>query len=1269
MKLDREQLHQQYIPERFSLKKLLGSGGFGFVYEAFDHERETTIALKALTEVTPTSLMRFKREFRSLADIVHPNLITLYELHSDGNLWFFTMELIQGNTFFDHVYQTILDAPSGTSAPTPIQSESIDMLDTQEWTTQPGLIKFSEGEQLVPGTPRFDRDRLHPALVQLTRGIQILHDANKLHRDIKPSNVLVSQQGRVVVLDFGLIQDIAPHGTDAFLKEKETRFIGTPHYMSPEQAMGEKVGAASDWYSVGVMLYQLLTGDYPIRGNSNLQILMRKQSMEPKHVHDLNPDAPEDLAELCMRLLQRDPEQRANGDDILCLLNVSRATTSARTLGQKASFVGRVNELETLKAHFKALRLEHTPTLATVVGPSGIGKSALCQRFLRHVHKYDNICILQSRCYENETVPYKAFDGILEQLAQHLNMMDDEHIESLLPTHMEALTRLFPALLRVPVIEQHTQQYNGPNLDINSPHHRQRAFEALSQLMTNVGHLNTMVLYLDDVQWADEESAQLLEHLWSQGQSPPCMMLISHRPDDITHPFLATLNALSLEDHHAQRVDFHLSTLNTQEAEQVVFELLSQTPSVAKYIDHIIEEAAGNPFFIDELTRFARQNPQAFEEHTEQSLDDILYLRIENLPDYAKNLLELISLSGHPLAMMTAHKASKHQDKLQDALALLRSELLIRIKTNHNTRILETYHDRIRETVAARVPKKRAKSHHLRLAKTLSNQKHAEPEQIALHFIRAEHQNEAIPYLTQAAQQSERAMAFEHAARLYETLLTLKDWPEEQATTLHHHIGRLRGWLGQGKRASEHFQQAAQTAPKQRAFDLHCMAANQLIRVGHYDEGLALFDQLLAQTQLKRPKNNAALIGSILKNRTKLFWQGIQPKLQPIAQIDRRTTQRLDLCWSLSQSTSVFDLKLGAHFSLQHLMSALDSGHPHHLACGMMVEAIFQSSTHKNRAKGTQLLLQAQSLIEHSNDRDYAQGLMCFSRGMGAYLSEQWTTAIEQWQEGIDFLQTTRPELTWEVEGMRFYRLTAIAQTGDYRPLIAEMPNLIQSTQSRQDIHYGTAYKLWYYQAQLAQDEPQKAKQTIEQINPILDQASSYRVHHYWRMLASVNIALYQQNDDEAWLLAQTEWTPLKRSMLLQNLDIAHIIALDTYGRAALAYSLNHPKAAQAVRQTIKKLHKLPYKSARGYALTLDAQLQWHQTGQWPTEQANEALTILRDNQMHMRALCLQLLIHTATQNNDSSDDILHALTQLGVVNPIQMATLFVPTLKRSERP
>ena len=207
---------------------MLRHGGMGIVFQAYDRKRKELVALKTLQRIDAAALYRLKQEFRTLAEVTHPNLVGLYELISSGHQCSIAMELIEGQHFLAYIRS------SGGAAP--LASAFADS----------AFAAPSESYALSP----YQYDCLRATLRQLAQGISVLHEHGKLHRDIKPSNVMVTREGRVVILDFGLAAELDSEGLH---QSTEQHVTGTIAYMAPEQAASRAQSTASDWYSVGVM--------------------------------------------------------------------------------------------------------------------------------------------------------------------------------------------------------------------------------------------------------------------------------------------------------------------------------------------------------------------------------------------------------------------------------------------------------------------------------------------------------------------------------------------------------------------------------------------------------------------------------------------------------------------------------------------------------------------------------------------------------------------------------------------------------------------------------------------------------------------------------------------------------------------------------------------------------------------------------------------------------------------------------------------------------
>ncbi|MCU1281554.1 MAG: serine/threonine protein kinase, partial [bacterium] len=753
--------------KRFELIRKLGEGGEGLVYEAHDNERDMRVALKTLRELDATSLYRFKKEFRALTDVSHPNIVGLYDLVSERDDWFFTMELVEGVDFISYV------RPPGWRAPAASASERSTAVVTRSIMETGGrgsgngaaakVVRTPREQPRVPLATLTDEKRLRNTLGQLAQALHALHGAGMVHRDLKPSNVRVTSKGRVVLVDFGIAAEASVLGD-----QPEGTISGTPAFMAPEQAASELPTAAADWYSFGVLVYLALTGQLPFAGTPEL-VLVAKQNEDAVPPSRLTEDVPPDLDALCVALLQRRPGDRPSGTEVLARLGIiAEDATLTGGEGSRAAFVGRQDELAAL--HEAYAEAANGATVSVFVrGVSGMGKSALVRRFLAEVDADPRKpIVLKGRCHERESLPYKAFDDVIDRLSHLLIGLPAEEVHGLLPDDADLLPRLFPVLRRVPGIQR------AQALNISDPHEmRERAFAALGALFAKLARRKPLVMYIDDLQWADRDSLQLLVELF-RSHSPPVMLFLGalraeNLSGDEDGRLRAAIAAVAA-GHHSREID--LGPLSRAEQRALVARLLANGGAPADTLgDDFWAQSSGSPLFLSEMARFAREHG-ALPAGERPSLEDVIYRRIEQLPKTAYTLIEMVAAAGEPTPLWILGDAcGLPPDDRERALGILRVVNLVRVARYAGEPWLAPYHDRVRETLQARVAPDRQKRLHRALAEVLERWEQATVDSLARHWLAAGDPKQAVQYLVKAARGAAEKLAFDRAADMYRAAL------------------------------------------------------------------------------------------------------------------------------------------------------------------------------------------------------------------------------------------------------------------------------------------------------------------------------------------------------------------------------------------------------------------------------------------------------------------------------------------------------------------
>jgi serine/threonine protein kinase len=279
------------LNNRFVIKKLLGKGGMGIVYEAWDKDLEQDVAIKVFRQdiLSESLLDRLKREIKLARKIGHKNIARVYDINEHETIKFMTMELLKGDTLHQRIYKNKRIA----------LSEFLDLS------------------------------------MQITEAVEAAHDENIIHRDLKPGNIMITTDGVVKVLDFGLA-----FSSDEERLTQTDAVMGTMEYISPEQAEGKALTPASDIYSLGVIFFNMITGDIPFKGDSPLVTAMKHINEKVPSPSTFNKDIPLSLEKIILKCLQKNSKDRYQSCDELLteLKKIKPLSTTGEKIRRKIRF-------------------------------------------------------------------------------------------------------------------------------------------------------------------------------------------------------------------------------------------------------------------------------------------------------------------------------------------------------------------------------------------------------------------------------------------------------------------------------------------------------------------------------------------------------------------------------------------------------------------------------------------------------------------------------------------------------------------------------------------------------------------------------------------------------------------------------------------------------------------------------------------------------------------------------------------------------------------
>ncbi len=907
-----------------------------------------------------------------------------------------------------------------------------------------------------------------------------------------------------------------------------------------------------------------------------MDVLSRKNTVDAPRPSEVCSGIPADLEALCVALLERDPEKRPIGTEVLRRLGAARSSRAFASLppvaevDRGAMLVGRESELGALRAAFDETLSGRSLTVR-LGGGSGMGKSAIVSSFLDGLAERGEALVLRGRAYERESVPYKAFDSVVDAVSRHLMQQEEAGEPSNLPRDIGLLARLFPVLRRVPSIG-----LGAGDAIVDQHLVRLRAFVALRELLDGLRRGCPVVLSIDDVHWGDVDSASLLLELVRPPTAPPVLIVMTHRDGEaLASPFLTEMNAHWPE--RAELRDLPVGPLDEDGARRLALALLGFDDGESRRrAADIAKESGGSPFLVEELTRsvsgLQRVVPEAYVEVASPSftLEQMVGERVARLPNDARQMLETIALCGRPMSTSVVGQACETGDSTYELVALLSARRFVHIGLRDGDDVVETRHDRIRETIVAQLPADVASDYHGRLARVLQDKPDTDPEAMTVHLLGAGETVRATEYAERAAEQAAEKLAFDRAARLFRLTLENTAPSSPDVRRLRVRLGNMLEWAGRGAEAAQAYQEAAKGAPGLERAELERAAAIELLASGRIDEGGAVLHRVLTAVGLKAPRSTLGAVMGVILYGLWIRIRGLKFVERGPDEIERQERARIDALFAAAIGFDIVDVILGACMTARHLVVALGSGDRFQVLRATALHASFLAAAGGKPGKLERGVSGIARRLADKEERPEGKALFAGSHGIAVYLRGHWKEALALLDASHAGVQSHGHSAGWQ-SNAHMFGCWALNFLGEHAELARRHGRILADAERRGDMYTsvqlrdGSLAIVW-----LAADNPDGARRHAKESMAVWPQ-DRYLLQHWHRMFGEAEVELYVGDGARAYARVDRDTAALKKSLLL---NVQHMRAQTMFvrGRSAIASAICEPALRAARLAEARKL-------------------------------------------------------------------------------------------------
>jgi hypothetical protein len=897
--------------------------------------------------------------------------------------------------------------------------------------------------------------------------------------------------------------------------------MGTPAYMAPEQISASLTEPASDWYAVGVMIYQALTGRLPFTGTP-IQMFAAKARERPIVRND---DGPDDLVALARELLDPDPSKRPDGRAVLERLGANiEPTSQIRTLD--GILLGREVERSLLDEAL-ARTSAGAAVVCYVTGRSGMGKSALVDDFLDDVRDRDDVVVLRGKCYERESVPYKALDSVIDDLALHLRALHRYDADLLIPDNVGALAQVFPVLGQVPSIAA-----APPERGRDPARVKQRALACLRELLTRIATARRLVLAIDDLHWGDADSAGVLAELFGPPSPPPLMMVGTFRSDGDPGPIVKALAARGGGANPIDIREIEIEPLSGSQAMQLAEHLLggAGTDSVNTLAASVANESGGSPFFVGEMVRYLRTAGRGAEA---PSLDHVIESRIAQLPDGPRRLLEVVALVGRPIAQGLAARAAGIS--LDEALAQLRAAHLVRSHGARERDNVEPYHDRIRVSVAQSLGAAREKELRASLANALIETDWADPDQLGVDFLAAVDPSRARQAAIAGAERAAATLAFDRAAALYALAVGMTPDADPHKRRLTRARADVLAYAGRGEEAAREYLSLAGATTGDERLELERFAAENLLRGGHIVLGMRHLSHVLERYGANVPAQRGRAVARLLWTRMRLGVRGLDYRRREEKDVAPRDLARVDALFAAASTFAMIDHLRGAAPQTEHVLRALRLGEERRVCRALVTEVGYLAAQGgRGLERADEVARRVVALADRIRD-PYLVAASHLGMGIAAFFSSKYRVAVDACQEADRGIANDVIGAWWERTMTRYFLCLAQINAGDFAGLGRSVAEAVSEAERRRDVFarnlFASHPTVW---RQIVEDRTANAEQQVVASLEGWPTDVYYQAHHV-AVIARTMLRLYDGDARGAAALLD-ESMPMVRSLLIHRL-------------------------------------------------------------------------------------------------------------------------------------